>query len=187
MLALIKRFFVELVNLLFALVIALLVLNLIWTYLAQPFQVEGRSMNPTLYQADHLLMVKHFKLDRFDIIVFPDPMGSDRTFVKRVIGLPGDRLEVKDDQLLINGIQYSEPYLDLSAKKEEPYTQDFTLWETTGDDFIPAGKVFVMGDNRPHSGDSRQFGYVDINSIEGEANFIYLPLDRFGKLQIRQQ
>ncbi|MGF3066176.1 signal peptidase I [Facklamia sp. P13064] len=178
-----KTILIEFVNIIFVILAALFLFLAVRNYLAQPFQVEGKSMNPTLYQADHLIMWKQFDLDRFDIIVFPDPMGSGRTYVKRLIGLPGDSIVVREDQLFINDQLIEEPYLEpAKSNMETNYTEDFTLWEITGDSLIPEGKVFVMGDNRPGSGDSRQFGYVDIDEIEGEANFIYYPLDRIGKV-----
>ncbi|MGX7108420.1 signal peptidase I [Facklamia miroungae] len=178
-----RNVLIELVNIIFMILAALFIFIAVRNYLAQPFQVEGKSMNPTLYQEDHLILWKQFDLERFDIVVFPDPMGSGKTYVKRLIALPGESIEVKDDQLLINGHIIEEPYLD-SAKTNnlQNYTEDFTLWEITGDNVIPENKVFVMGDNRPGSGDSRQFGYVDIDAIQGEANFIYFPLNRVGKV-----
>ncbi|MCR8968832.1 signal peptidase I [Facklamia sp. 7083-14-GEN3] len=182
-----KTILIEIVNIIFVILVALFLFVAVRNYLAQPFQVEGKSMNPTLYQADHLIMWKQFDLDRSDIVVFPDPMGSGKTYVKRLIGLPGDSISVNDDQLFINDQLIEEPYLEPDKSNDEGiYTEDFTLWEITGDEIIPEGKVFVMGDNRPGSGDSRQFGYVDIDKIQGKANFIYYPLNRIrkvGKLQ----
>lgn len=185
MLSIIKQIIKNIVNFTFTLMVAFILVIVLRDHFAQPFQVEGKSMNPTLYQGDHLIMLKQTTIERFDIVVFPDPMGSEKTFVKRLIGLPGDRLEVKGDQLYINDQVVAEPYLDgMNQSEETVYTEDFTLWQITGDQEIPPGKFFVLGDNRPESGDSRQFGYVDAAAIEGKAVWIYYPWARWSSTEL---
>ena len=140
-------------------------------------------MEPQLHNGDEMIMLKKSKIDRFDIVVFPDPSGSQESYVKRVIGLPGDELYVKDDQLFINNQVIEEPYLEPNKSNyPDEYTSDFSLWNTVGELRVPEGFYFVLGDNRPHSGDSRQFGLVPIDSVEGEAVFTYSPFEHFGRV-----
>lgn len=183
MIQFLKRLIVETVNVIFAVLVAVLIFLALRHYLVQPFQVEGTSMNQTLQNGEQMLMFKQTEINRFDIVVFPDPRGSGSSYVKRVIGLPGDELYYQDDQLILNGQLVDEPYLDShDSQSEELFTSNFTLWDTLGLETIPAGYYFVMGDNRPYSGDSRQFGLVPIDSVIGEANFIYFPFKQFGTL-----
>ncbi|UUX34425.1 signal peptidase I [Fundicoccus culcitae] len=180
---LLKNLMVEVVNVVFSIVVAVILFLLIRDYIVQPFQVEGHSMDNTLANGEQMLMFKQTTIDRFDVIVFPDPMGSGSSYVKRVIGLPGDSLSVINDDLYINGALVEEPYLEpLKSQTIDPFTADFSLWDTLGVEVIPEGYYFVMGDNRPNSGDSRQFGLVPIDSVEGEASFIYYPFSEFGQL-----
>lgn len=181
--SLFKRFINELVNFIFIIIVAVVIFIVLRQYLFQPFQVEGHSMEPELHNGDQMIMLRQMNLDRFDIVVFPDPRGFGESYVKRVIGLPGDSLAYENDQLIINGQILEEPYLEaVKANYEGQFTEDFNLRDTLGIDVIPEGTVFVLGDNRPNSGDSRQFGLIDIDDIQGETHFIYYPLDRFGFL-----
>ena len=182
--SLFKRILIELVNLVFAAIMAIVVFVLIRHYWLQPFQVDGYSMNSTFNNGDQVFMIKHQALERFDVVVFPDPMGSGESYVKRIIALPGDRLYAKDGKVYLNDHLLNEPYLDFSLGDEgENFTSDFSLWDVTGKTEVPPGYVFVLGDNRPHSGDSRQFGFVDQDSIMGHAQYIYYPFDRMRKIE----
>lgn len=175
--------FGELINLLFSVSIAVVLFLLIKSYIVQPFQVEGHSMDLTLKDGNQMLLLKQTQIERFDIVVFPDPMGSGQSYVKRLIGLPGDSLYVKDDVLYINNVPIEEPYLEpLKSESEGIFTQDFSLWDTIGEEVIPEGYYFVLGDNRPGSGDSRQFGLVPIESIQGETSIVYFPFNQIQKL-----
>lgn len=183
MISFLKIVIVETVNVIFAVLVAVLIFLLIRAYIVQPFQVEGTSMNNTLQNGEQMLMFKLTELNRFDIVVFPDPRGSLDSYVKRIIGLPGDRLYYESDQLILNDQMVEEPYLQpLKEMSEGNFTQDFNLWDNLGVTSVPEGYYFVLGDNRPYSGDSRQFGFVPIDSVIGEANFIYYPFSEFGLL-----
>ncbi|GAB6890677.1 signal peptidase I [Geobacillus stearothermophilus] len=143
------------------------------------YMVEGKSMMPTL-QSGNLLIVNKIRYEiapihRFDVVVFHANQKED--YVKRVIGLPGDRIEYKNDVLYINGRQVDEPYL-------RPYKQQllsgkliggFTLEEVTGEKRVPAGCIFVLGDNRLSSWDSRHFGFVKISQVVGKVDLRYWP------------
>ena len=179
-----KRGLEAVVNLVFYSLIAVLLFGALRHYVAQPFQVDGHSMEATLLDQEHLFLLPKASIERFDVVVFPDPRGHGDSYIKRVIGLPGDRLRVENDQLYLNDQAVAEPYLEpmKSQSTQKPFTQDFSLWDTIGQETVPEGYYFVMGDNRPRSGDSRQFGLVPIDSVKGEANFVYLPFNRMRQL-----
>lgn len=152
------------------------------TYLFASYVVDGESMEPTLYDGN-LLMVNKIvydltDVDRFDVIVFHATKKDD--YVKRVIGLPGDKIVYKDDKLYINGKFMEEGFLDPLKKVSDikPYTNDFTLKEITGRDAVPEGKLFVMGDNRRRSLDSRKFGFVSISQLVGKVDIKYWPVSQ---------
>ena len=164
-----------------ALLIAFAVAAVIRFFLFTPIVVDGESMMPTLENGDRMIVSKIGYMigepDRFDIVVFHAPEGKD--YIKRVIGLPGDHVEYIDDQLYINGEAYEEPYLDDKKAQlvEGTLTEDFTLEEKTGVSEIPDGYVFVMGDNRRYSKDSRHIGLVDQKEIIGSTSLIFWPLN----------
>jgi signal peptidase I len=164
-----------------ALLIAFAVAAFIRFFLFTPIVVDGDSMLPTLENGDRMIVNK-FKYtigepDRFDIVVFHAPEKKD--YIKRVIGLPGDYVEYKNDQLYINGKQYEEPYLD-ELKEELPegnLTGDFTLQDLDPTiDVIPEDYVLVLGDNRRYSKDSRHIGLVHVDEIVGSTKLIFWPI-----------
>lgn len=182
--SLVRNVLIELVNVIFAIMVAVLLFMALRHYVVQPFQVDGHSMDLTLESGEQLFLMKQSHIDRFDVIVFPDPLGSSSSYVKRLIGLPNEKLRVENDQLYINDIPIDEPYLEpLKSQSEGNFTEDFSLYDTVGVERIPEGYYFVMGDNRPGSGDSRQFGLVPISSVLGEASLVYYPFDHFRQLQ----
>lgn len=172
-----RQIIYDFVSIVFSLCVVFLVCLLLYVHVAQPFRVQGESMLPTLYDGDKMIMNKVSQLERFDIVVFPDPMGSNDTYVKRIIGLPRDSLEYSNNQLYLNGTVVEELYLAPGT-----VTNDFSLWDTVGCEVIPDGYVFVMGDNREKSGDSREFGLVETDSILGKSDLIYSPKNRRGRL-----
>ncbi|SOB92885.1 signal peptidase I [Ureibacillus xyleni] len=165
-----------------ALLIAFGIAVLIRYFLFTPIVVDGDSMMPTLEDGDRMIVNKiGYTLGdpkRFDIVVFHAPEGKD--YIKRVIGLPGDHIEYKDDQLYINGKPYEEPYLEQykSELTEGTLTQDFTLQDVEPTiEVIPEGYVFVMGDNRRYSKDSRHIGIVSEEKIIGSTSVVFWPFD----------
>lgn len=154
-------------------IIVVLVVILIRTFIVTPIQVEGISMKPTLDDNQILLLKKYDKTyRRFDIVVVKLP--SER-LIKRVIGLPGDTVRFKDNQLYINGKYVKEPF-------QHAKTEDFE-YEQDGEKKIPAGYYFVMGDNRDHSMDSRMIGPVSKDKIVGKTNFSLFPFQKFGSIE----
>lgn len=164
-----------------ALLIAVILAAVIRYFLFAPIVVDGLSMMPTLKDQDRMIVNKFSynigKPKRFDIIVFHAPEQKD--YIKRVIGLPGDTIEYKDDTLYVNGKAYKEPYLDKYKKEVEdgPLTDPFTLEEKIGRKTVPEGELFVMGDNRRFSKDSRHIGTISYDKIIGKTSFVYWPLN----------
>lgn len=157
---------------------ALLIAVVVRTFLFQAFSIPSESMEDTLLIGDHVVVEKlsyrFGSVDRGDIVVFDTPEGVWSEFdemIKRVIGLPGDTIAARGGQVLVNDVPLDEPYLHPDA-----ITMDF------GPVTVPEGQVFLMGDNRHRSSDSRTFGAVDIDRIVGQARARYWPLSRLGGL-----
>lgn len=164
-----------------AFAIGIIIFAFIRTFFFSNYVVEGQSMMPTLQDGNKLVVGKlsHQISDykRFDVIVFHYNQKED--FVKRIIGLPGDKIEYRNDQLFINGKKYAEPFLDQYRKKTpgRKLTGDFTLKGVTGVETVPAGKLFVLGDNRLQSWDSRYFGFISVSQVVGKVDLRYWPLN----------
>lgn len=170
-----------------ALVIAFLLAALIRFVLFTPIVVDGESMMPTLESGERMIVNKlNYKvgdIQRFDIVVFHAPEKKD--YIKRVIGVPGDTLEYKNDQLYINDKKVNEPYLqDYKNQIVDggTLTEDFSLLDYTGKKIIPKGYYFVMGDNRRNSKDSRHIGLVSEEKIVGKASVVFWPIKNFGTI-----
>lgn len=149
-------------------------------FLFAPIVVDGPSMLPTLHDRDQMIVNKftyHFwEPDRFDIVVFH--ASAQKDFIKRVIGLPGEHVAMEDNVLYINGEEVDEPFLN-EGESNQTLTNDFSLEELPGGhEVIPEGYVFVLGDNRGNSTDSRMLGVIPIEQLVGKTSFIYWPFDR---------
>lgn len=171
-----------------AIAFALLLAFLIKQFLFTPVLVKGASMEPTLEDHDRVIVNKigpRFKsIDRFDVVVINNVRidNEEKNIIKRIIGLPGDKIEYKDDQLYINGEKYSEPYLDQYKKElKDPgsLTYDFTLEQDLGETTVPEGYYFVLGDNRRVSNDSRnpEVGFIPKEKIMGTTSIICWPIE----------
>ena len=165
-----------------AILIAVILAFLIRTYIFAPIVVDGESMMPTLQDHERIVLTKFGtnidNIDRFDIVVFHATVDKD--YIKRVIGLPGDHIEYKDDTLYINGKAYEEPYLDKYKNQMTsgvPLTESFKLEDITGSMTVPEGQLFLMGDNRQNSLDSREIGTISVDEIVGKANLVYWPIN----------
>ncbi len=158
------------------LIIGILLAFIIRSFIVVPIVVEGASMNTTLLDQDRMIVNKMDEPERFDIIVFHATETED--YIKRVIGLPGDKIEYKNDTLYINGKVYEEPYLEKQKQVAKwPLTPDFTLMDTPVRQLtVPEGELFVMGDNRQYSKDSRRIGSIPIEDVVGTTNIVYWPV-----------
>lgn len=165
-----------------SIVFAVIIVLMCRQFLFIPTTVFGESMSPTFHENDRVIVSKMTKIQRFDIVVFDAPDEEGELYVKRVIGLPGDHVEMKDDILYINGEATEESYVT-ENKENNPFrllTEDFTLQEKTGESKVPEDMFFVMGDNRLRSKDSRSFGFVSKDSVIGEVKFQFYPLQEIG-------
>lgn len=155
---------------------AILIAILINLLLAQPTRVHGLSMEPSLHTDQRLVVEKiSYRMHgprRGDIVVFNMPQQSTELLIKRVVGLPGETVEIHSGMVYVNGTPLSEPYLDQETRGR------------FGPMVIPPLHVFVLGDNRSFSNDSRAFGAVPIENILGRAWFSYWPLSDVGILDL---
>lgn len=167
------------------------ILFLLRAFVFSPTNVSGNSMNPTMVDRERVIALKQSDVERFDIVTFPAPDNPSRNYIKRVIGLPGDTIEFKEDQLYINGKKYDEPYLDqykdnpneIEAPYGLPLTQDFKMDDLLGEKKVPKGEFFVMGDNRQNSKDSRMIGFIKEDNILGNVKFSYWPPSKWGTVK----
>ena len=144
------------------------------------YKIPSGSLIPTIIAGDWIVALKVWSkgnIKRRDMIVFPFPPDPTINYVKRVIGLPGERLEIRKDLVFINGELIDEPYAYFEPK-ERSSMQARGLTDTApvsryGPIVIPEGKLFVMGDNRYNSADSRYWGFVELETVKSKAWFIY--------------
>ncbi len=149
---------------------------LIVVFVVQPVKVEGTSMQPHLSDQERIFVNKfvyHFtSIERGDVVVFWYPKDPSKSFIKRVVGLPGEEVEVRNGELTIDGREVREDYV-------KPEYFDF---HSFGPVKVPEGSYFVMGDHRNSSNDSRHWGCVPERNIFGKAVFRYWPVSRLGLL-----
>ena len=178
-----SAFFLDLVE---TIVIGLSLFLVVYLFFMQPHQVNGQSMVPTFQSGEYVLTDKvSYKLgqpERGDIVVFHAPpaancpVGTGCDFIKRVLGVPGGTVEVRDDAIIVNGQALTEPYIhDEFETLPGAFTRDRAI--TLG-----ADEYFVSGDNRPYSSDSRAWGPIQKRDIVGKAFFRYWPADKVGSI-----
>lgn len=161
-------------------IVAFIIVGAVYIFLGRPFTVSGASMYPTLHNGDRMILSKIGDINRFDVVVLKAP-DENVEYIKRVIGMPGDTLEMKQGVLYINGKKIEQPFINTEAlQKQTVFIDDFTLQSLIGETKIPEGKYFVMGDNRGVSRDSRMIGLIDRKAIEGKAVFTIWPMNQFG-------
>lgn len=164
-----------------ALLIAFILAFVIRSFVFSPIVVDGPSMLPTLHDRDKMIVNKLlYRINepkRFDIVVFH--ATSQKDFIKRVVGLPGEHVMIENGLLHINGQVIEEPF---TKNKEEAYlyeTEDFRLEEIPGGhETIPKGYILVLGDNRNNSTDSRTIGLISMDEIVGKASLVFWPYKR---------
>ena len=159
-----------------AIAVVLAIVMIVFIY--QPVKVEGTSMMPGLTDQERIFINKYiYKLGsgsiaRLDLVVFNYPYDPSQSYIKRVVGLPGDAIEIKDGVVFVNGTKLDEPYVP-------PEYQDHRSFDKR---VVPPGQYYVLGDHRSSSNDSRIWGFVARNEIYGKAVFIYWPPNKMGRV-----
>lgn len=162
---------------------------IIRTFLFTPMMVDGASMEPTLHDHERIFVSKTItwigEVHRKEIVII-DGEDSETRYVKRVIGLPGDLIEMKDDELYINNKPVEEPYLE--EYKKAAKENGVLLTEDFGPITVPKDHYFVMGDNRPDSIDSRErfgfsLGFIHKSQIIGKSKFVFYPFNNIRKTE----
>ena len=161
-------------------IVAFIIVGGVYFFLGRPFTVSGASMYPTLHNGDRMVLSKVGDIHRFDVVILKAP-DENVEYIKRVIGMPGDTIEMKSGVLYINGKKVDQPFINTEAlAKQTVFMDDFTLESLTGESKVPEGKYFVLGDNRGVSKDSRMIGFIDRSAIEGKAVFTIWTFGRIG-------
>ena len=160
----------------YTILLAFLITFVIRSFIVEPYMVSGPSMFPTLENRERVLVNKFGYLvgepKRNEIVIFKYPMDESRDFIKRVVAIGGDTLEIVDGKTFVNGKKLNENYI------KEPF---YTNYDKV---VIPKGYIFVMGDNRNNSEDSRysDVGFVPLNLVKGKASVIFWPIDNIKTL-----
>jgi signal peptidase I len=159
------------------LIISLSISAFIIIFLYQPVKVEGTSMMPSLDDQERIFVNKFVyrmePIQRGDIVVFHYPRDPSKSFIKRVIGLAGDRIRIEAGQVFVNGQPLDEDYVPPDYADQRSYAEMI----------VPANAYFLLGDHRTMSNDSRDFGPVQQKFIYGKAVFGYWPVDKMGRLR----
>jgi signal peptidase I len=159
------------------LTISLVLAVFVIIFLYQPVKVEGTSMLPQLQDQERIFINKFVyrlePIERGDVVVFHFPRDTSKSYIKRVIGVAGDRIRIVDGEVYLNGQPLIESYVP------SDYTDHRSLPEIT----VPADSYFVLGDHRSMSNDSREFGPVERQYIYGKAVFVYWPMEKLGRVR----
>lgn len=170
------KFFLDLTE---TVVMALSVFMIIYLFLFQPHQVRGNSMYPNFHDGDYILTDKiSYKLhspQKGDVIVFRAPRNEEYDYIKRIIAIPGDCLKIQNGKVYLNNQLLNEKYLPSDYQ-----TLPGNFLRSNTSVCVPPNNYFVMGDNRSHSSDSREWGFVPQQNIIGKAWFRYWPPSRWG-------
>ena len=161
------------------LMLSVLIAVLVILFLYRPVKVEGTSMMPSLYDQERLF-INQFSykfglgdIKRGDTVVFWFPEDTTKSYIKRVIGLPGDTIAVDDGYVIVNGQKLVENYVPLEYRDDRSYPSRI----------VPPNEYFVLGDHRVSSNDSRAWGFVPRNYIYGKAVFVFWPPERMGSVR----
>jgi len=177
-----------------AFIIAFIIALLIRTFLVQAFKIPSSSMEPTLLVGDHILVSKFIygiripyigtkfltfhKPKRGDIIVFVYPEDPKKDFIKRVIATEGEEVQIKDTKIFINGKAIEDPW-GVYRERNGPFVPShFRPRDNYGPRLVPSNSLFVLGDNRDNSQDSRYWGFVDLSAVKGKAFIIYFSYNK---------
>ncbi|MGA2262118.1 MAG: signal peptidase I [Acidobacteriota bacterium] len=146
-------------------------------FVIQPVKVEGTSMQPRLVDQERIFVnrfIYRFEdIHRCDVVVFWYPRDTNKSFIKRVVAVPGDLVEILNGVVFVNGSEVKEPYLKPEFRDHESFSKTV----------VPAEQYFVLGDHRNSSNDSRNWGFVPRGLIYGKAFFVYWPMSRLGVVE----
>lgn len=157
-----------------------------YLFIAQPHQIKGQSMDNNFHDKEYIITSKiTYKFhppEKGDVIVFQSPHNPDIDYIKRIIGTPGDRVYIKNEKVYVNGSLVNEPYI------EQPTRIFQNGFLSEGQEVIvPENHLFVLGDNRTRSSDSREFGFIRYEDVIGNVIFRYFPLDKLGPISNPQK
>ncbi len=161
------------------LVVSVVIAIILIVFIYQPVKVEGTSMMPALTDQERIFINKFTyrfgigQIERGDLVVFSFPQDPSKSYIKRVVGLPGDTIEIDRGQVIVNGQPLVETYVP----------DEYRDYQSMERRVVPADHYFVLGDHRSSSNDSRAWGFVRRENIYGKAVFVYWPLDKIGRLR----
>jgi signal peptidase I len=177
----VKRAVVAVFDFLQGIVVVLAILVMVYLFIMSPQEINGASMEPNFHNGEYILTNKiAYKLRspaRGDVVIFKSPRNKEIDYIKRVIGLPGDSVSIKNNALYVNDQKVDEPYL---APGVTIFGGSFLAEGQSV--VVPPGQYFVVGDNRPHSSDSREFGPIAKEDFIGVAILRYWPFSKLGLL-----
>lgn len=173
----IKKIYAFLVDTIQSILVAAAIFLVIYMFIARPFQVNGDSMFPNFknyeYVLTNLITLRFHKPIQGDVIVFQAPPEPDKDFIKRVIGLPGDTIMLQNGDVYVNGKKFDQS----SFLSQDVKTYGGSFLKDGDSVTVPSNEYFVMGDNRPYSSDSREWGFVPAGNVIGESMFVYWPIN----------
>ena len=176
MLSRLGAFFLDILE---VVVFAIAIFLFVYLLILRPHKIKGASMEPNFPDGEYHLTEKVsyylHEADRGDVIVFKPPVSEEDEYIKRVMGLPGEKISVKNGKVFITGKELHENYLDQNL-----ITSGGSFLPEGIEIIVPPGEYFVMGDNRPHSSDSRSWGTITKNKIAGKAWLVYWPIKNSG-------
>ena len=178
--SILRKIYVFLVDIVQTLLLAAAVFLIVYVFLFRPFQVNGDSMFPNFTDREYILTniiaLNFSEPKKGEVIVFKAPPDPEKDFIKRVIGIAGDRVMVENGQVFLNGKLLDENrYLKPDVK-----TYGGSFLKEGGTVTVPSGSFFVMGDNRSYSSDSREWGFVTKKDVIGKSFFVYWPIQKMG-------
>ena len=178
----IRRSIAAVFDFLQGIVVVLAIMVMIYLFVMSPQEISGASMEPNFHNGEYILTNKiAYKLGdpvRGDVVIFKSPRNKDIDYIKRVIGKPGDTVGLRNSAMYINGKKLGEPYL-----APDVYIFGGSYLHEGAEMTIPRGLYFVMGDNRPHSSDSREFGPIPKEDFIGKAILRYWPFTKTGLIK----
>ena len=178
---LVRRIGAFFLDILQVLVFAVAIFLFVYLLILQPHKIKGDSMQPNFPDGEFLLTDKvsyrFGEPERGDVVVFEPPNSNGDEFIKRIIGLPGETISIENSKIVINGSALDETYIDDSLRSDGG-----AFLSGNKQVIVPSDNYFVLGDNRPHSSDSRIWGFVPVDNITGKAWVIYWPPDEAGKI-----